>query len=312
MCKVSVVMNCLNGEQFLKEAIDSVFAQSFEDWEIIFWDNASNDRTAAIAQSYGDRVKYYRADSTEDLGIARNLVFSKASGEFIAMLDADDVWLPNKLERQLPLFENNSVGMTFSNSMFFDGNGDVGEAFSQSEPHRGDVFGQLLSRNFISTETMMFRRSDLERLPQPWFQKDFLISMDYDLTLRMALISQVDYVDDVLSRWRIHANSWSMKKRGLAYVENEAMLSRLIVDFPDISKSFTNEIRIFQKSNDLRLGIYSWAAGDVGKSRQIFKRNRCHGAIFWMLLVATYLYPFSWSQEKLMKLWALWIKCRRG
>lgn len=312
MCKVSVVMNCLNGEKFLNEAIDSVFAQTFEDWEIIFWDNASNDRTAEIAQSYGERVKYYRADVTEGLGVARNLVFAMARGEFIAMLDADDVWLPNKLERQLRLFENSSVGMTFSNSMFFDDDGDVCEAFSQSEPHRGSVFGQLLSRNFISTETMMFRRSDLECLPQPWFQKDFLISMDYDLTLRMALISQVDYVDEVLSRWRIHPNSWSMKKRGLAYVENETMLSRLIVGFPDICKRFSNEITAFEKSNGLRLGIFSWSAGDISKARQIFKRECSQGAIFWMLLVATYIYPFSWSQEKLMKLWAFWIKSRRG
>ena len=87
MPEVSVIMNCLNGERYLKEAVDSVFAQSFQDWEIIFWDNASTDSSPEIAQTYGDRVRYFRSDVTYSLGKERNLAISRASGEYMALLD---------------------------------------------------------------------------------------------------------------------------------------------------------------------------------------------------------------------------------
>src|SRR5437868_4501867 len=99
---VSVIMNCLNGEQFLRDAIDSVIAQTYANWEIVFWDNASTDASASIAQSYhDDRIRYFRGDSTVPLGHARNLAIQKSRGTFIAFLDCDDLWLPTKLEKQL-------------------------------------------------------------------------------------------------------------------------------------------------------------------------------------------------------------------
>jgi len=112
-------MNCLNGEKYLREAIDSVYTQTYKDWEIIFWDNASTDKSAEIAQSHDHRVRYFKSEETYLLGKARNLAFKQAKGEYIALLDVDDVWLPNKLEEQLKLFDKNSnLGMTFSNSIF--------------------------------------------------------------------------------------------------------------------------------------------------------------------------------------------------
>ncbi|HZY30567.1 MAG TPA: glycosyltransferase, partial [Candidatus Methylomirabilis sp.] len=60
--RVSVIMNCLNGERYLREAMDSVFAQTYTDWEIVFWDNASTDASAEIAKGYGDRVRYFRSE----------------------------------------------------------------------------------------------------------------------------------------------------------------------------------------------------------------------------------------------------------
>ena len=103
---VTVIMNCWNGEKFLREAMDSVVAQTYLNWEIVFWDNASMDNSQEIALSYGNKVRYFRSERKLSLGEARNQAFSKARGEFIAILDVDDVWLPEKLERQLELFKN--------------------------------------------------------------------------------------------------------------------------------------------------------------------------------------------------------------
>ncbi len=71
MPKVSIIMNCYNGEKYLREAIDSVYAQTFEDWEIIFWDNASTDRTPSIATTYGQKLKYFKSTSLLTLSSSR-------------------------------------------------------------------------------------------------------------------------------------------------------------------------------------------------------------------------------------------------
>ena len=113
---VSVIMNCFDGETYLPEALDSVLAQTFEDWEIVFWDNQSTDRSAEIFNSYADpRFRYWYAPDHTLLYEARNYAIERARGEFIAVLDTDDWWLPHKLEKQLPLFSDPSVGFTCTN-----------------------------------------------------------------------------------------------------------------------------------------------------------------------------------------------------
>ena len=113
-------MNSYNGEKYLHEAINSVFNQSYKNWEIIFWDNASTDKTAKIATSFGPRIKYFKSEKNIALGYARNLAFKKASGDFIALLDDDDIWLPTKLEEQLPLFNDYGIGLVYCDVIFFN------------------------------------------------------------------------------------------------------------------------------------------------------------------------------------------------
>ena len=104
---VSVIINCYNGEEFLSLAIDSVLAQTYENWELIFWDNQSTDSSKAIFESYNDRrLKYFFAPEHTDLGGARANAFKYLCGDFIAILDADDMWLPTKLEKQIKLFKS--------------------------------------------------------------------------------------------------------------------------------------------------------------------------------------------------------------
>ena len=118
---VSVIMNCFNGEKYLRDAIDSVILQTYRNWEIIFWDNQSNDKSAKIFKDYKDgRLKYYLAAShIEILYKARNYALKKANGEFIAFLDVDDWWLPEKLEKQIPLFDDPEVGLVYGNVWCF-------------------------------------------------------------------------------------------------------------------------------------------------------------------------------------------------
>ena len=114
---VSIIINCFNGEEYLREALESVISQTYKNWEIIFWDNQSTDTSAKIFKNYQDnRLKYYLASShTKILYEARNYALKKATGDFIAFLDADDYWLPDKLEKQMPLFNDPKVGLVYGN-----------------------------------------------------------------------------------------------------------------------------------------------------------------------------------------------------
>ena len=118
---VSVIINCFNGEMYLREALNSVIAQTYKNWEIIFWDNQSTDQSAGIFKSYNDiRLKYYYASSYTSLYQARNYAIKKCNGEFIAFLDSDDWWTSEKLETQMNLFEDKEVGLVYSNYYIYN------------------------------------------------------------------------------------------------------------------------------------------------------------------------------------------------
>ena len=95
---VSVIMNCYNSELYLKESIDSIYAQTYSNLEIIFWDNASTDKSSEIAKSYDNKLKYFLAQKNTNLGEARNAALENAQGKYIAFLDCDDLFLENKLK----------------------------------------------------------------------------------------------------------------------------------------------------------------------------------------------------------------------
>ena len=113
---VSIIMNCFNGETYMNESIKSVLSQTYENWELIFWDNQSIDSSAKIFKSYEDkRFEYFYANEHSTLYKARNLAIERSKGDFIAFLDTDDLWDKNKLKLQMHYFNNPEVGVVFSN-----------------------------------------------------------------------------------------------------------------------------------------------------------------------------------------------------
>ena len=104
---VSIIMNCFNGETYLNEALKSILNQTYKNWELIFWDNISTDNSKKIFEKFTDkRFKYYLAPKHEPLYRARNLAIKKANGEFISFLDTDDIWLNDKLTKQIKLMNS--------------------------------------------------------------------------------------------------------------------------------------------------------------------------------------------------------------
>ena len=108
--KISILMNCLNGEEYLKDAISSVINQTYSNWELIFFNNASTDSSKNIFYSFNDeRLRYFERASTVDIAFARNEALVHADGSWIAILDVDDIWTHDKLEQQICALKNNSA-----------------------------------------------------------------------------------------------------------------------------------------------------------------------------------------------------------
>src|SRR5262249_36292098 len=125
---VSIIIPFLNAEKFLQETIESVFTQTYTNWEILLVDDGSIDSSTSIAQRYAEQspseVRYLEHANHQNQGVcaSRNLGVSKARGKYIALLDADDVWLPHKLEQQVAILESQpEAGMVYGASQYWYG-----------------------------------------------------------------------------------------------------------------------------------------------------------------------------------------------
>ena len=160
---VSIIMNCYNSDKYLKEAIESVYSQDYSNWEIIFWDNASNDNSANIAQSFDSKLKYFCADETVPLYEARNLAFDKCKGSLIAFLDCDDIWLDNKLSNQIEFFK---AGSKVVYGKYEDKNGERKKTGAGSNTlFSGFITNRLLRQNPISIGCVLMDAQLLKENP---------------------------------------------------------------------------------------------------------------------------------------------------
>lgn len=211
---VSVIMNCYNGAKYLRQAIDSVFAQTYTNWEIIFWDNQSTDGSANIVKSYSDpRVKYFYAPKHTLLYEARNYAVIRANGEFFAFLDVDDIWLPGKLEKQTAVFADTEVGFACGNYWVeSERKGKRWKAFKRPIPS-GWVLNDLLKFYFVGLVTLMVRRTAFDSLDYP-FDPRYHIIGDLDLVFRLSVHWKLGCVQEPVAIYRLHDGNESAKHRG--------------------------------------------------------------------------------------------------
>ena len=207
---VSVIMNCYNGEAYLYESIKSVLSQTYVNWELIFWDNRSNDKSAEIFKSYNDkRFKYYYAPQHTLLYEARNEAIKKSSGEFIAFLDTDDFWEKDKLELQIPLFKDLDVGVVYGNLYVVNEKLNTKKIFLKKKKPRGFILNDLLKNYCTGLVTLIIRKSFLDNY-QPVFDNSFHIMGDFDLMIRMSTKYKFDCVEKPIASWRVHEKNESI------------------------------------------------------------------------------------------------------
>jgi glycosyltransferase involved in cell wall biosynthesis len=215
---VSVICLCYNQAPFLKEALDSVLAQTYPAWELIIVDDASTDGSVAIIQDF---LKAHPIAEfiplPHNLGNCRafNQGLARARGEYVIDLAADDVMLPERLKRQVAVFEamGDKYGVIYTNAIRIDENSrELGfyypDARSRANLPRGDVYAEVLKRSFICPPTMMMRKKVLDELGG---YDESLNYEDFDFWVRSSRNHYYEYLDEVLTARREVSTSHSRK-----------------------------------------------------------------------------------------------------
>ncbi|MEK7498787.1 MAG: glycosyltransferase [Patescibacteria group bacterium] len=208
---VSVIIPTYNASLFVREAIDSVLLQTYHSFEVIVVDDESNDGVSEVMKIYGDRVRYYEKKH-EGVSSARNFGVVHSHGEFIAFLDADDIWNKHKLEKQVPFFSDESIGLVYADMEFF-GEPFRFRFFSEMAGGMwgGRVAQQLLRGNFIGTSSIVIRRTLFEEVGG--FPLRVAIGEDYRTWLKVALRSKIQPAREPLVRYRMHGSQASKDRR---------------------------------------------------------------------------------------------------
>lgn len=298
---VSVIMNCLNSSRDLREAMDSLMAQTFTDFEVIFWDNCSTDASPAIAQSYGERVRYFRGENIVPLGEGRNLALAQARGKYLAFLDCDDLWRPAKLERQVALFEANPrVGLVCTDTEIFDGRRVLKRLFAETSPARGMAFAALMERQWISMSSAMIRAEALAGLAAGgtpcglgrnggWFDQSLNVCEEADVFYRIAHDWELDYVDEPLTLWRVHGANTTFRKFGQFADETLRILEKHRALYAGYDREHANLVALLTRRAAFQKAVALWREGRNAAARETIRPWRQCGRKFRLFWWASYL-----------------------
>lgn len=289
MPAVSIIMNCLNSAKDLPEALASVRAQTWHDYEIIFFDNASTDGSGDIAKAFGPELRYFRGAETVPLGAARNLAISHARGEFVAFLDCDDLWRPAKLQKQMELFLHNPrLGLVCTDTEIFDGKRVLSRVFAQAEPARGRVFRELLTRQWISMSSAVIRRAALAGLAGgtcSWFDEKLNVCEEADVFYRVAHDWELDYIDEPLTIWRVHGANTTFRKFGQFADETLYILDKHRALYPDYDKEHADIVKLLRERAAFQKAVSLWRDGKGREARAAlapYRKNSAKNKLFWL------------------------------
>jgi glycosyltransferase involved in cell wall biosynthesis len=264
MPKVSVVIPTCNRVSLLRRAIASVIGQTFQDFEIIVADDASADGTAEMIRGLSDaRIKHFRHDENRGVAVARNTAIAHARGEYIAFLDDDDEWLPQKLHRQVELMERlgDTIGAICCGNYEVDTS--TNRIIAEMKPFlRGHVFEKLFTRGlFNRTSTVVVRAKCFERVGV--FDPSFQYGEDFDMWLRLAQEYDFDYVAAPLAKVYLQPNGLTQNF--------QAIISGAERDLSKYRAFYARHPRVYSRRLH-RLATYHCLSGNVKQGRRVFWR----------------------------------------
>jgi glycosyltransferase involved in cell wall biosynthesis len=288
--KVSILMNGYNAQKYLKEAIDSIYAQTFDDWEIIFIDNCSTDNTKEIIDSYDNKIKYYKTDKNIPLGAARNFGLKYCNGEYLAFLDTDDIWLKNKLEKQIKILDlNKKLQMCYSGVIYIDSNSkEIGKLSPKAID--GNVFVQQLKKYEINMQSVIIRNNI-----EIHFNEALEFSPDFNLFMFISLRYNVCVIKDCLVKYRKLDSSLTSKKMDRWWFEMKYTLDDIFNQEPELKTIYYKEYKMAYAKVAYYKARYLM---DIGRKREAINElvnYRFTNKVYFVLYIISLLPKTVWD-----------------
>lgn len=233
---VSIIIPTRNRADFLKRSVGSVLSQTCRDFEIIIVDDCSIDHTKQTVDAFLDnRIRYIRHEVNKGAGATRNSGIREAKGKYVAFLDDDDEWVPEKLERQLAVFQGSgemNVGLVYSGFIYTSSDSEVHREIKPQ--FRGKVFKNILQTCILGSATPLIKKDILVKAGL--FDESLLSCEDWDLWIRISRLCNFDFVPDPLAKAYVHGDQLSVNlMRNMSARKN--MLKKYAEEFaqyPDI------------------------------------------------------------------------------
>lgn len=286
--QVSVVIPTYNAASVLAQAIDSVLAQTYRAFEIIVIDDGSSDSTPELLRAYGNRVRGIRQDNA-GVYAARNRGVRAAHGRYIAFLDADDIWLPAKLERQIDILDKQpAFPVVHTDAALIDAEGRLLKA--ATNPRRQSVNGHVFEEFFRSNmavillSTVMLRRECFDKTG--FFDERYRSVVDQVFFLRLAWDFPIYFIPEPLVKYRVTPGSLSRGNVGRNLRIREELLREFIAEHPEYFGVRPKLLRDKWRSFHLDAAGQLWNAGQYAAAHRYFSTVRAvspRAFLFWLL-----------------------------
>ena len=253
---VSVIVNCFNGEKYLEECLNSILNQSYKNWEVIFWDNHSTDNSKKIFQGFEDkRFKYFFSPKHTFLYEARDLAIKASNGSLFAFCDVDDYWEKEKLHLLVPLFNDEHIGVVYSNQWMLNDNTKKKKKRKKGNLPSGDISSKIISEQPATINTALIKKSEYFNLEEG-FDKNYQIIGDYDFFVRISKNCLFNCSQKPLTFYRLHKDNFTKKNRDIEISELEQWIQKIEKKNSYLSNKdiiLINELILYKKIIDLIL-----------------------------------------------------------
>ena len=290
---ISFIVNCYNGELYLERALKSIINQTYENWELIFWDNCSTDNSKKIFNSFNSsKFKYFKSKSNVSLGQARAWAVEKCIGEYIAFLDVDDEWYPQKTKTQVEIMINDSSVLSYSNvKEIFDNNKFL---ITKTKWKTGYIFPNQLRQFEINLPTAMILRKKLTQKNLN-FDPNVQASEEYCLFMQLIYEEKVSVIKKVLAKYYIRRDSLTNQKSHLWSKERLYTLNNIKSRYPSAVKKFPKEFNEAENRAEYYKARDYIFKNDVNNALKSMGKIKKSNWIYLILYIVLNISPKLWN-----------------
>lgn len=231
---VSVIIPCYNRERFIADTVDSVLAQTWPNLEVLVVDDGCTDRSREILESYGGRLTILEHPELKNRGqsVSINLALRRCRGKYVAILDSDDLFMPDKLEKQVRFLEEYlDFGAVYANCVYIDENGrPLCPMYPAGHTPPSGPSDVLLDCCYNVPSNTLCRRSVYEQIG--FFDESLRSAQDHDVAIRIAEVTKVGYIDECLWSYRRHGDSISQTRTMERWLNGFRILDAAMKRYP--------------------------------------------------------------------------------